>query len=79
MKGLIALNVQVAMALIEVNEDKELITKRVAESWIWPRQVLPNGHVTSATRPCFIMARHDHSHNWATAQLIQRPSLLYQL
>ena len=38
MKGLIALNVQVAMALIEVNEDKELITKRVAESWIWPRQ-----------------------------------------
>ena len=26
-----------------------------------------------------IMARHDHSHNWATAQLIQRPSLLHRL
>jgi hypothetical protein len=47
-EGLIALNVQVAMALIEVNSDEELSTKRVAESWIWPRQILHNGHMTSA-------------------------------
>jgi hypothetical protein len=33
-KGLIALNIQVAMALIEVNQDKELSRKCVAESWI---------------------------------------------
>jgi len=49
----------------------------MAKSLIWPWETLHEGHVMDVTRPCLDMDVTLHSHNWATAQMIQRPSLLH--